>query len=75
MDRCQPIALGVAFGVLNAAYVFLAGIFAMYGASVAGLFIAAVWAFLDGFFTGCFIAWIYNRVAKPQPSRTHLPAG
>ncbi len=31
MNRCQPITLGVAIGVLSAAYVFLAGIFAMFG--------------------------------------------
>ena len=83
MNRCQPIALGVAIGVLSAVYVFLAGIFAMfgwgetlvevigdfyigYGASIAGSFIGAVWAFLDGFVAGYVIAWIYNRIAKPQ---------
>lgn len=31
MDRCQPLALGVAIGVLWALYAFFAGIFAMFG--------------------------------------------
>ncbi len=31
MNKCQPVALGVAIGVLWAAYVFLAGIVAMFG--------------------------------------------
>ena len=31
MQKCQPVALGVAIGVLWAIYVFLAGIMAMYG--------------------------------------------
>lgn len=31
MNKCQPIALGVAIGVLLALYIFFAGIFAMYG--------------------------------------------
>jgi hypothetical protein len=35
MNKLQPLALGVAFGVLWAAYVFFAGIFAMYDWGVA----------------------------------------
>lgn len=31
MDRCQPLALGIAIGVLWAIYVFFAGIAAMFG--------------------------------------------
>jgi hypothetical protein len=31
MNRCQPLALGIAIGVLWAIYVFFAGIFAMFG--------------------------------------------
>lgn len=31
MNKCQPLPLGVAIGVLWAAYVFLAGIVAMFG--------------------------------------------
>lgn len=30
-NRCQPLALGIAIGVLWAIYVFFAGIFAMFG--------------------------------------------
>jgi hypothetical protein len=31
MNRCQPLALGIAIGVLWATYAFLAGIFAIFG--------------------------------------------
>lgn len=31
MNNCQPLALGVAIGVVWALYVFFAGIFAMFG--------------------------------------------
>jgi len=31
MSKCQPLALGIAIGVLWACSVFLAGIFAMFG--------------------------------------------
>lgn len=31
MNKCQPLALGIAIGVLWAAYVFFAGIAAMFG--------------------------------------------
>lgn len=31
MNRCQPLALGIAIGVLWAIYAFFAGIFAMFG--------------------------------------------
>jgi hypothetical protein len=31
MNKCQPLALGVAIGVLWAIYVFFAGIFANFG--------------------------------------------
>jgi hypothetical protein len=77
------MALGVALGVLWAAYVFFAGIIAMfnwgtelvnafgslyigYDASVIGAIIGAVWAFSDGFIAGIVIAWVYNKVAKPD---------
>lgn len=35
MNKCQPLALGIAIGVLWAVSVFLAGIFAMFGWGVA----------------------------------------
>ncbi len=35
MNKCQPLALGIAIGVLWAIYVFLAGIIAIYGWAVA----------------------------------------
>ena len=35
MNKCQPVALGVAIGVLWSASVFLAAIFAMFGWGVA----------------------------------------
>ena len=35
MNKCQPLALGVAIGVLWSASVFLAAIFAMFGWGVA----------------------------------------
>lgn len=31
MNKLQPVPLGVAIGVLSAAYIFLAAIFAMFG--------------------------------------------
>jgi hypothetical protein len=31
MNKCQPLALGIAIGVLWAVYVFFAGLFAMFG--------------------------------------------
>jgi hypothetical protein len=31
VNRCQPLALGIAIGVLSAIYVFFAGLFAMFG--------------------------------------------
>lgn len=31
MNKCQPLALGIAIGVLWAIYVFFAGIFATFG--------------------------------------------
>lgn len=81
MNKCSMNALGVAIGVLWAAYVFLCGIIAIFGwgaalvdalsslyigysASIAGAFIGAVWAFIDGYIAGVVIAWIYNRLAK-----------
>ena len=81
MNKFQPIALGIAIGVLWAIYVSCLGIVAMfgwgvamvnvlaslyigYGASVVGAIIGAVWAFVDGFFAGIVIAWVYNAVAK-----------
>jgi hypothetical protein len=35
MNKCQPLALGIAIGVLWAVYVFFAGIFATFGWGVA----------------------------------------
>jgi len=35
MNRCQPLALGIAIGVLWAAYVLFVGIVAMFGWGVA----------------------------------------
>ena len=35
MNKCQPLPLGIAIGVLWAAYVFFAGIVAIYGWGVA----------------------------------------
>ncbi len=81
MNTCQPLALGVAIGVLWAFYVVGLGIIAMfgwgtalvatlaslyigYGASIVGVLIGAVWAFVDGFIAGVVIAWVYNAVAK-----------
>ena len=81
MNKIQPLALGVAVGVLWAICVFCAGIMATfgwgvafvgalgslyigYGASIAGALIGTVWAFIDGFFAGFVIAWIYNIVAR-----------
>jgi hypothetical protein len=31
MNKCQPVALGIAIGVVWAAYIFIAGITAMFG--------------------------------------------
>jgi hypothetical protein len=81
MNTCQPLALGVAIGVLWTFYVVGLGIIAMfgwgtalvetlaslyigYGASIVGVLIGAVWAFVDGFVAGVVIAWVYNAVAK-----------
>jgi hypothetical protein len=80
-SKLQPLALGIAIGVLWAGSVFFAGIVAMfdwgnafvetlasfylgYNASIAGAFIGAIWAVIDGFVAGAVIAWIYNLVAK-----------
>ena len=34
-----------------------------YNASIAGAFIGAMWALVDGFIAGAVIAWIYNGIA------------
>ncbi len=77
MNKFQPLALGIAIGVLWAVSVFLFGLFAMfgwgaalvetlgslyigYGASIVGAIIGAIWALVDGFVAGVFVAWIYN---------------
>ncbi len=81
MSKYHPVALGVAIGVLWAAYVVFVGITAMFGwgnaivntlsslylgysASVIGVVIGGLWAFLDGFIAGVVITWIYNKLVK-----------
>jgi hypothetical protein len=66
MNKFSPNALGIATGVLWAAYVFFCGITAMFGCgpSVLGAIIGAVWGFVDGYIAGVVIAWLYNKLAK-----------
>ncbi len=52
MNRCQPVALGIAIGDIG------------YAASAPGAIIGAVWGLIDGFIAGVIIGWPYNRVAK-----------
>jgi hypothetical protein len=47
MNKCQPLALGIAIGVLWAFYVFCAGIFAMFGWGAA--LVAALGSFYIGY--------------------------
>ena len=47
MNRCQPVALGIAIGVLWAFYVFCVGIFAMFGWG--GAFVAALGSLYLGY--------------------------
>jgi hypothetical protein len=47
MNKCQPLALGIAIGVLWAFYVFFAGIFAMFDWGVA--LVAALGSFYIGY--------------------------
>jgi hypothetical protein len=47
MNKCQPLALGIAIGVLWAFYVFFAGIFAMFGWGAA--MVAALGSFYLGY--------------------------
>lgn len=35
-----------------------------YGVSLQGIIIGGVWALIDGFFAGVFIAWFYNMFAS-----------
>jgi hypothetical protein len=68
MTKCQPLALGIAIGVLWAAYVFVAGIFAMFGwgtalvAALASLYIG-YGASIIGAIIGAIWAFIDGFVA------------
>jgi hypothetical protein len=44
----------------------LSSLYIGYGASVLGAIIGAVWGFVDGYIAGVVIAWLYNRLAKPE---------
>ncbi len=52
MNRCQPLALGIAIGVLWALYVFCVGIAAMFGWGVA--LVNALASFYIGFGASLF---------------------
>ena len=58
------LGLTAMFGWGNAFVDVLASLYLGYGASIAGAFIGAVWALVDGFIAGALIGWIYNRVAR-----------
>lgn len=45
-----------------------ASLYLGYGPSVLGAIIGAVWAFVDGFVAGVVVAWVYNLIARPQPT-------
>ena len=42
----------------------LGSLYLGYRASVLGIIIGALWAFVDGFIGGAIIAWIYNKLDR-----------
>jgi hypothetical protein len=68
MNKCQPLALGIAIGVLWAVYVFFAGIFATFGWGVAlvetlGSFYIGYGASVIGAIIGAIWAFVDGFVA------------
>ena len=68
MNKCKPVALGVALGVLWALYVFFAGIFAMSGwgadmVNLIGTFYVGYGASIGGSIIGAVWAFIDGFVA------------
>lgn len=80
MIKIQPIALGIALGVVEGAAIFVATIilvlqgesgpaflsklFPFYEVSWQGAFIGLIEGIIDGFIGGVIIAWVYNFVLK-----------
>jgi len=42
----------------------LGSLYIGYSASILGAIVGAIWAFVDGFVAGAFIAWVYNKLVK-----------
>ncbi len=68
MNKCQPLALGIAIGVLWAIYVFFAGLFAMSGWGAAlvetlGSFYVGYGASIVGAIIGAIWAFVDGFVA------------
>lgn len=57
------LLLGIAAmnGYAEDMVVILSSMYMWYAASVTGILIGALWAFVDGFICWALIAWIYNR--------------
>ena len=42
----------------------ISSLYVGYSASIVGIIIGGIWAFVDGYIGGVIFAWVYNKLAK-----------